>query len=661
MEKALNTLERFSLYLTIFLLPLVVLPIFPNPFGVAKVAILAFGVSISLFLCLLKTLISGRVEFRLGKFDFGIVILALAFIISAIARTPNKMEAFFLPGTATVFIASTLLYFLIIKEKIKKNVVITLFVSGIFVALASLFAYSGILVKIPQLPGFIKDPGFTTLGGNLPTAIYLSTLIPLSLGVLIKEKDNSIKAFAGVSLVVILLAVGLLVYNMLPGKVATPKLPSTQTSWSIAVDTLKEKPILGIGPGNYLTAFNRFRSLSYNQSDLWNLRFTSARNFYLTVITEVGLLGTFGLILLLISVYRVISEKLNRKDIFTNYGSFLSLITILVIFIFFSAGTSLIALFFILLALNTNPKKVTLNLSSSKAESISKVPAAVISLPLILATLTFWFFGVSALRAEAVFKSSLDALTQNNGSLTYDLTRKAIDLNPYVDRYRANYAQINLALARNIAQKESISDQDRQTVAQLVQQSIREAKATVTLNPQRAGNWQLLARTYQSIVAFAQGADTFAIQSYNQAITLDPINPNLRVSLGGMYYALGNYDQAIRAFELAVAVKPNLANSHYNLAAALREKGDIEGAINEMTTVLSLVEPGNEDYAIAKQELENLENRKTSEKLEEGESLQPPQESEGSLLEPPIDLPEDSNPPVEPSQSPSPSPSPTSK
>jgi tetratricopeptide (TPR) repeat protein len=657
MEKALNTLERFSLYLTILLLPLVVLPIFANPFGISKVAVLSFGVSIALFFCLINTLAKGEVELTFGKFDLGLTILVLAFVGSAIYRTPNKMEAFLLPGTATTVVASFILYFLIIKEKIKKNVIIALFVSGIFVALASLLAFSGVLVKIPQLPGFIKDPGFTTFGGNLPTTIYLVTLIPLALGVLIKEKDSSIKAFAGVSLVIVLLASGLLIYNMLPGKPAAPKLPGFQTSWSITVDTLKEKPILGIGPANYLTAFNRFRPISYNQTDLWNLRFTSARNFYLTVVTETGLLGTLGLILLLISVYRVVSKKIAEKDILANYGSYLSLILLLAILVFFSGGTTITALIFILLALNTSSRKVKLNLSSVKSQSTPRVLAVVICIPLILGVISFWFFGSRALKAEATFKESLDALTQNNGTLTYDLLRQSIQANPYVDRYRSNYAQVNLALAQNLAQKDEITDQDRQTIAQLVQQAIREAKATVTLNPQRAGNWHLLARTYQAIVAFAQGADTFAVQSYTQAVTLDPINPNLRVSLGGMYYALGNYDQAIRVFESAVLSKPDLANTHYNLAAALREKGDIEGAISEMTNVLSLVEPGTQDYEIAKSELDNLENKRVSDNLEGGESLQPPQEAQETTIEPPIDLPEDSNPPgvnSEPQTSPAP-------
>ena len=147
-------------------------------------------------------------------------------------------------------------------------------------------------------------------------------------------------------------------------------------------------------------------------------------------------------------------------------------------------------------------------------------------------------------------------------------------------------------------------------------------------------------------MAFAKGADKFAIGSFNQAITLDPINPNLRVALGGVYYALGDFDKAIQTFEMAVLAKPDLANIHYNLSAAYREKGENQKAIDEMTTVLSLVAKDSPDYELAKAELENLEQKKVAEEeeIQETENLTPPKENE-EILEPTIDLPEGVEPP----------------
>jgi len=145
---------------------------------------------------------------------------------------------------------------------------------------------------------------------------------------------------------------------------------------------------------------------------------------------------------------------------------------------------------------------------------------------------------------------------------------------------------------------------------------------------------------------FAQGADVFTIQAYSQAIALDPVNPLLRVSLGGTYYALGNYDSAIDAFKLAVIAKPDLANAHYNLAAAYREKGETQKAIDEIKTVLSLVPQDSNDYKVAQSELERLEEKKAASAevpTDQGENLTAPETVEPAL-EPKLELPQGATP-----------------
>jgi tetratricopeptide (TPR) repeat protein len=321
---------------------------------------------------------------------------------------------------------------------------------------------------------------------------------------------------------------------------------------------------------------------------------------------------------------------------------------------------------FILLSLATKTRKTVLNLTATPVSTpeattggkySSRFPAILISLPFIIAVLAFFFYASRALAAEIKFKKSLDALVANQGTQTYDLMREAINTNPFVDRYHASYSLVNLILANSIAQNENITDQDRDTIAQLIQQAIREAKAVVTLNPQRAGNWELLASTYRAIIPFAEGADQFAVQTYNQSIVLDPINPNLRIALGGLHYALGDYDTAIRVFELATFTKPDHANAHYNLAVAYREKGDIQKSVNEITLVLSLVDRNSDDYELVRTELENLEKRLPAETAEGTETLTPPQPAEEPVIQPPLELPEEAEPPAAPEVSPTPTPS----
>jgi tetratricopeptide (TPR) repeat protein len=199
-----------------------------------------------------------------------------------------------------------------------------------------------------------------------------------------------------------------------------------------------------------------------------------------------------------------------------------------------------------------------------------------------------------------------------------------------------------------MAQKKDLTDEDKNNITQAIQAAIAEGKATVALNPQRAANWALLANIYQAVMPFAQGADTFTLQAYSQAVALDPIDPNLRITLGGVYYALGRYDEAIQAFQLATFAKPDLANAHYNLSVAYREKGEMDKAIEEMKIVLTLVPKNTNDYTTAQNELTDLETKKSSAEPKVSETLTAPTKAPAPALSPQITLPSEATPPAQP-------------
>jgi tetratricopeptide (TPR) repeat protein len=203
-----------------------------------------------------------------------------------------------------------------------------------------------------------------------------------------------------------------------------------------------------------------------------------------------------------------------------------------------------------------------------------------------------------------------------------------------------------------LSKKKDLNDKDKTDITNLIQQAIQEAKNAVVLNPGRSGNWEILARTYQSIGAIAKGADDFAIQSLSQSVVLDPLYPPLRVSLGGLYYKKGDYDSAQKVFELAIAAKNDYANAHYNLAYALKEKGKIEDAINQLSVVLSILDPDSADYETAKKALEDFQSKKKVVETQNGENLTAPEKSQEPIIKPPLELPTGSEPPVTPEPTP---------
>jgi tetratricopeptide (TPR) repeat protein len=668
MEKTLEKIESSILYATVLLFPFLVLPLSPtNPFVVTRLVVLVTGIVLTLLVRSIKVIVSGKLEIKRSNFDIPILVIGIAYAASAYLRTPNKMEAILLPGTATYVVGAIIVYFLLnqLGDKAKKRAGFFLTLSAIFYSVLTLLASVKLFEAIPQLPPFYRFSNFSPENGYLPAAIFLVSLLPIMLTGALKSSAINKKAFYGVSSIVVIFTLGLSIFKILPGKDISPRFPSYSTGWVVTVDALKESPLLGYGPGNYLTAFNRFRPLAYNQTDLWALKFTTAKSFFLTLITETGFLGASGVIMLLLTFYRIASKDIKQKKMM-GWGTsadpvIISLIILFVAFLFLPATPVLLFTFFVLMAYLSTTKGSSLQLSTQgsaedadgKAEAVStRLPALLVTLPVIAGSLFIGYRAIKILDAEYTYKKAVDAFAANEAIETYDTMQTAVNKNPLVQRYRTSYAQVNLALANSIALKANdpnaeITDQDRVNIAQLIQQAIREGKATVALNPLRASGWEVLGRIYQSIIPLAEGADQFTIQTMTQAVALDPVNPNLRIALGGVYYAQGNFQASAQVFQTAVALKGELANAHYNLAFSLRELGNYNLAVREMSTALSLVDSDSPDYEVARQALEALEQER-AQAAADSDNLTAPPAGEEPVLEPPLELPEESEPPEAP-------------
>lgn len=629
----------------ILLLPIFFVPIFPNYFLLPKIIIIVLSLSIIFYIEALRIPLSKETFWYKNDFDIPVILLTLAYILSGIFASDNKMEAFFLPGIGTLIPILTLFYFFLNslkfkeEQKIKNTLIFSSLLSNLFV----IFSFLSLYKLIPQLPDEIKNETFSPMGSFLPLIVFNICILPISFSLFLKEKDSPRKILWGVINITILLGIIISSFQFFQKEKQNFFILPPKASWSIAIDSLKESPLFGAGPANYLTAFNRFKPIQLNQDKiLWNKKFTTASNFYLTSITETGGLGLFAWIVFFITVYRV-WKKIERPEIKT------SLALILIILALLPASLSLLLLLFILLSLAGQTSRFPILLSPYNTKNLAyKIPSLIASLLILVSTTTLNFFFLRWVWAEHLFYKSMKASIQNNVKETFDLINKTIRTNPYIDRYHIFNANITLILIQNILSKpqDQITDQDKQILVNLIQQAINEGKAAVALNKRRSENWEILARVYQNIINLAQGADNFAIQSLNQAIALSPFDPNLRIALGGIYYSMGNFEEAQKVFELAVLAKPDLANAHYNLAAALRERGQIDKAIKEMEIVISLVEKDSKDYNLATKVLENLKEKKKDTSIPQGESLSTPTSTTTSQNKiEPVKLEEESSPP----------------
>lgn len=534
---------------------------------------------------------------------------------------------------------------------------------------------------------FLALSGITiALTGNLST--WIAAMIGLLIMLLIINPAKTVKfltpvKFFGLATPVVLIILTF-VLSLIPpmGKAVNPLYTKAQSfpqeiqlpfisSWKISVSSFRDIPLWGSGPATYLFDFTNYKPVEFNAGKFWSLRFDSSFNEYLQVLATLGGIGILALIsltaLFASSAYQTISQ--HRKESRHLQTSNLSLptesvalavsgITFFVILLLHTStlplwvfGTIVLASFMKINLSETLSKhinspsdfknmflRIAANVTSRNSEEetikIDALPGVLLVVILALVAITA-VVSKNIILADYHHRLALNAVAQNNGVLAYNELVKTEGLNPKIDVYHTDLAQTNFALANAIAAAKgpteaspggSLTDQDKQTIQVLLQQSINEGRLAVNLSPKSAVNWEILAQLYRQISGVAQNALVFSLDSYGRAILQDPLNPNLRLAVGGVYYAAKNYDMAIRFFSDAINLKPDFANAYYNLSVALKDKGDLAGAQAAAEKVLTLIDSKSADYKTISDYLTDLKTKAES-------NAQPPAAKETEALQ----------------------------
>src|SRR3989344_4584782 len=662
----LENASLFLLGLLLLIFPFFLLTLTTDAFILPKQILLGAVVLIILVVFGIKSLSKGQVILRRTPFDLPILLFTLSLLTSSIFAV-NRADALisFVP-----LLFSVLAFFAIVNTAKDKNsalLLITSLLTGAgIVSILSLLSF----LKIYILPfAFTKSQTFSPLGSLLDQALYLLLVLPLAvylaLPLLSKRKSEDPSAVTHADLSghekkgspvpftagTVIIIVGLLISAYLlfktpsqnGGFLTLPFETGFQTSFAaISQDTgrVVQGFFLGSGYGTYVTDFTRFKQPVFNQNpNLWALTFFRSSSFILELLATTGILGallfivpiiasfllpfSFSVLALFFILLGIVSSLRANSPKGESEG-------------FFDVELQLVALKKGLIAFDTS-------LSRGKK---SVLPSIILTLILILVGL-IGYFGGKYVISDTLFQESLIAASQNNGTLTYQKQARSISTFPYRDAYYRIFSQTNLALANSLAAQQpansSPSAQTQQTIFTLIQQSINAGRAAVTYAPQTMLNWQNLASIYRSLIGFGQNADNFSILASQQAITLDPNNPQEYVNLGGIYYQLGQWDNAIRQFQIAATLKPDLANAYYNLGHALQEKGNLNDAMAQYETVGRLVANDKPNFDKISKEIEDLRKRIAGASTETGPA--PSSEQPIGISSPQSQLPPQ-NPPV---------------
>lgn len=641
MEKFFRNTKTIILNGFLFIFPLFFLTTTREFFSTNKLYLLSFAILSLLLISGFHFLLSRKINWAPKTLDFPIVIFTISVVFSVVSSSTNKVQAILNPSFGLLmFISLGIFYFYLSRNHgAEKQLEKIMILASSIVSFSTVFFFFQPFknAALPFSWQFLKNPGFSPLGSQIDLIIFLGFVLILTI---FNAKKSSSIIYHLSSVILTLIAISLTVYSLIKNP---PLLPPFSQSWYGVLEIMKNvrTAIFGIGIDNFSFLFTRVKDLAYNQTPLWSIAgFNVARNSIFHLIAETGL---FGLIAFVFMVFSAMKLAFNHNQ---KLQVWLSLYLLVCLFVF---PPSLITffLFFVVLSIISQIDSK----HGHRETDFNDFPFLLYGLFLIIAgsvALSGYLLGRSY-AAEYSFKLAANKLAENNIMEVYNNLRRARILNPYQENYILNFSQTNLVIADSIARKDpdKITEQDRQMIAQAVQAAITEAKELIRLNPNKASHFENLANIYRNIIPIANGADVWTVSSYQRAIILDPSNPAYRLGLGGIYYLLGRYGDAIKLFEQAISLKPDWPNAHYNLAWGYYQNQEFDKAASAMQNVINLVgdNASPNDLEKAKKDLENFKNQLTDIDQEATESslLNLPEKSDNEL-DPKLQLPKEAGP-----------------
>lgn len=604
---------------------LLAIPITDSFIEHSKYYAVVFGALVVVTLFILKTFRERALTITVSPVTGALVFFALATTASTFFTADYPVEG--LLGLGGVLLSASLIAILggsLMPRNITEKFLH--FITGSSVAL--------VLLSVMQMVGFGPAQIMNRLMGiNLPTSLAFNisgssfiglqvvglTLLTVLVHIVTTKK---LSKFFAVTVPILVIGAGIFAWSLLPGKETSLLLPSYSASWSVMLDTIKapKSALIGAGVSSYRNAYQVFKPIWMNGTNEWSVAFTQGANVPLTLITTMGILGFLAWVIVLVKSIQFHKNSLvESKAIGTFVVASLFLNIILP---FNTVLLTLQAIAIACLVANEKHRLPLLQMQALKLKMLNK-PVTVnpankaIQFPLYFGTvlglftiLVIGYFTARSLQAHIVMAQSSAAVAQDDIVSAYELQQRAVQLNPYYDVFRRRYSATSALIAVALSNKADITENEKQQVSALLQQSVTEARAAVALDNTESQNWSNLAQIYANLIGVSEDAVNWTIQSYVSAIEVNPSDPILRLELAGIFASQEAYQQALSLYDQAINLKADLAVSHFKrgeLLQVIETPESLREARLAYQRTLVLLPTDSEDYVAVNTKLEELE------------------------------------------------------
>lgn len=402
--------------------------------------------------------------------------------------------------------------------------------------------------------------------------------------------------------------------------------PTMKLSWQITKNALGEEWLTGAGPANYDVVFSEYKPESFNDNQLYTMRFDKTTNAFLEMFGMAGILGAllfaFTWVVFLGSGLYLLTY--NSKE--TNKILSLGLWSVVVLFflscIFITMSGALLLVFIPLAALAyivlqkeifARDNYLTFSLQATPKYALALAfTFMVVSAGVIYILI---FFG-KVYAADLLIAKGNRELARGNIEQSIATVTRALQLYPQESNYYLRLAQGYSVLVSQEAQKGEGADKNKMAAG--LQQALAAGEVAARLSGNSVATVEALAALYENTIRYATDATDRTTELYNRTSELDPLNPLYFVKMGEIKRFIGDtkeqpaekkpyYQEALEFFDKAIEKKENLGLAYYQKSITYSRLQEFDQAIAEAEKAVQY-EPTNVSYRFTVGALHELRN-----------------------------------------------------
>jgi tetratricopeptide (TPR) repeat protein len=369
--------------------------------------------------------------------------------------------------------------------------------------------------------------------------------------------------------------------------------PSITSTFRIGLKSLKQYPIVGIGPNRFINEWLLTKPAEINSTIFWNTDFNYGFGLIPTFLVTTGPLTFLAwiafLVLFVMLGFKALFTK--RSDPLKDYLTISSFIIALYFWIFSvvyvpSAVLLFLTFFFTGLFLATLRSTDLIKDSSFNFARDPKVSFAsvLIFVVLLLGGLISGYEITRRFISVYYYNKALVAANvDGNVDVAQSNLTRAIAFNA-TDSYYRTLSQLFLVRVNILlSNTQTSSDAVQSQFGSLIGNARAAAQAAVNYDKTNYQNWLGLSQVYGSVVSLkAEGAYDGALSSLNEALRLNPNNPSILLNLAQLEVAHNDLEKAKTYISQALAAKSDYTDAIFYLSQIQASQGDLPNAIKSI-------------------------------------------------------------------------------